>query len=197
MVKLFLLTVASWALLSASAAAAPTDDVISKVNAVRAEHNLPALVANDTLGRSATLKANDMCNRNYWGHEDPNGLHGYSLIPQEGYRYKKAGENLAKGFDTIDAAVAGWVASPEHFKVMTGPEYTETGVGLVTCADYEGYRNQVIIVQHFGQPDNGNPLMSSAEDVVRQVSIWPYVINAVALLTLAVFIEVRYFRRKK
>jgi uncharacterized protein YkwD len=41
------------------------------------------------------------------------------------------GENIASGYPTPEAVVAGWMVSPGHRANILSPEYTEFGVGVV------------------------------------------------------------------
>jgi uncharacterized protein YkwD len=52
---------------------------------------------------------------------------------QAGYTgWTAIGENIAGGYPTPDAVVAGWMASPEHRSNILSPNFTEIGVGVVT-----------------------------------------------------------------
>jgi uncharacterized protein YkwD len=48
------------------------------------------------------------------------------------------GENIAGGYPTADAVVAGWMASPGHRANILSPRFTEMGVGRVTAAGTYG-----------------------------------------------------------
>jgi uncharacterized protein YkwD len=51
---------------------------------------------------------------------------------QAGYtEYTALAENIAAGYATPDAVVAGWMASPGHRANILSPNYTEMGIGMV------------------------------------------------------------------
>jgi uncharacterized protein YkwD len=50
---------------------------------------------------------------------------------QAGYSgWTSLAENIASGYPTPEAVVAGWMASPEHRANILSPDYTELGVGV-------------------------------------------------------------------
>jgi uncharacterized protein YkwD len=63
-----------------------------------------------------------------------------------GYGPKRAGENLAWGYDGPRAALAGWLGSPSHRANVLDEGFTETGVAVV----WNGSR--LLFVQEFGLP---------------------------------------------
>ncbi|HAP37837.1 TPA: hypothetical protein DCQ19_03085, partial [Candidatus Shapirobacteria bacterium] len=70
--------------------------VFEFTNQERLKYDLPPLSFNSTLARSATAKAQDMFENNYWAHTSPTGTNPWDFFKQEGYQYSIAGENLAK-----------------------------------------------------------------------------------------------------
>ncbi len=61
------------------------------------------------------------------------------------------GENLAGGFTTPEAVVAGWMASPGHRANMLSVSFTETGVGVAGGVNHFG----MCWTQEFGARDGG------------------------------------------
>jgi uncharacterized protein YkwD len=52
---------------------------------------------------------------------------------QAGYiDWTSIGENIAAGYPTPEAVVAGWMASPGHRANILSPNFTEVGIGLVS-----------------------------------------------------------------
>jgi len=124
--------------------------VIQLVNVERVKLGLAPLKENAKLARAAQGKSDDMNAKQYWAHASPAGMKGWSFIRKEGYVYEIAGENLAMGYTTYQAAVAGWMASPSHHANIVDNEFTETGVGI-TVGTYEG-KPTVFIAQLFAKP---------------------------------------------
>lgn len=114
----------------------------TQVNAVRSQNGLEPLKLDETLNTTATIKAKDMVDRNYWSHETPDGNSPFDLIKQH-TSYKRAGENLAKCYNTTQEAVNAWVKSLTHYENIIG-DYTHFGFGYSTRED-----GCVIIVNHF------------------------------------------------
>jgi len=105
-----------------------SDPVIIKTNQVRAQYGLRPLREDRRLDVSATRKACDLRDRNYWSHYAPDGTTPWSFFIKAGYYYTSAGENLARNFsDTV--VVNAWMASPTHKDIMLRPEYRDMGVG--------------------------------------------------------------------
>jgi len=122
------------------------DEISTLVNEERAKNNLPSLVSNSQLAEAATQKALDMTNDDYWSHTAPDGTQPWDFIKRTGYRYERAGENLARGFKDSGRLVNAWMASPEHRTNILSPDFTEVGYAVVTG------NKHVVVVQMFGDP---------------------------------------------
>jgi uncharacterized protein YkwD len=63
-----------------------------------------------------------------------------------GYRWRALGEHVASGDATAESVVAGWLASPEHCKVIMGCAYEQMGVAFTVNLDTAGrvYWTQVL-----------------------------------------------------
>lgn len=105
------------------------EEVIEEINLLRKKHNLKPLRVNPLLEKSALLKAKDMASKDYFDHDLPDGRKTWVFFKEAGYRYYKAGENLAKSpfWDASDI-VSAWLVSKKHKEVMLTPEYKEVGV---------------------------------------------------------------------
>ena len=122
--------------------------IIDQTNQVRIEAGLPALTTDSRLMRSAAAKAADMATKGYFDHADSLGNRmGYWIAPQ-GYVYSLAGENLAKGYKSLDRLMNAWIASPTHYKNLVEPKFTDIGVGMA-IGWYED-QETLFVVQHFG-----------------------------------------------
>jgi hypothetical protein len=93
-------------------------------------------------------KGTDMLNRNYWAHVAPDGTEPWAFFINAGYKYRYAGENLARDFSSASSTVDAWMASPSHRENLLSNKYKDIGVAVV-----EGNLNGVdttIVVQFFG-----------------------------------------------
>lgn len=184
--KLFVLSallVASTANLSPVVAAGEIvgreQTIIDMTNAVRAKAGVGHLVMDARLMRSAQAKANDMAQKSYFDHANPDGYRMIYWIKPTGYEFTLAGENLARGFTDIDRLMNGWINSPGHYKNLVEPKFQDMGVGIATGI----YENAVTIfvVQHFGAPAIAadHDIHQVASDVVTP-AIAPFVSPAAA-----------------
>lgn len=107
--------------------------LLSDVNAYRATQHLAALKLNTQLDTSSQAKAKDLVTRHYWSHTTPDGKSPWTFINAAGYDYRRVGENLAKCYDSPQAIVDAWIASPEHHAILVG-DYKDVGFGAVTDA---------------------------------------------------------------
>lgn len=124
------------------------DEVIRLTNEKRAENGLSPLSFNGVLAQAALAKGNDMINKNYWAHVAPDGTQPWAFFLNAGYKYKYAGENLARDFNDSVSTVNAWMASPSHRENMLSPNYREIGVAVVN-GSLTGSETTVV-VQFFG-----------------------------------------------
>jgi len=137
------------------AASIPPSEVIRLTNAQRVANGLSALSENSTLDSAALAKGNDMLAKGYWAHFAPDGTSPWSFFTSFGYKYRYAGENLARDFSDPTSAINAWMNSPSHRENILNSNYSEIGVGVI-----EGMLSGVdttIIIQFFGSPINGAP----------------------------------------
>ena len=101
----------------------------SLVNDQRAALGLQTLTVSSTLSDKARIKAQDMAENHYFSHNSPTYGSPFTMMRQLGITYRSAGENIAMGYDTAEAVVAGWMASPSHRANILLDNYTHIGVG--------------------------------------------------------------------
>ncbi len=126
--------------------------LLSATNSQRTQNGSATLQLNSTLSAAAQAKANDMIARNYWSHATPDGKEPWFFIDGAGYKYQKAGENLAYGFLTSDDTVTGWMNSPIHKKNLLDSEYTEVGFGYANGSDFNNSGEETVVVAMYGKP---------------------------------------------
>lgn len=120
-------------------------DIIEKVNELRAKYALESLSENHTLTLAAYKKAKDMLDNKYFAHRSPNGTEFYEWISREGYDFTYAGENLAKDFHDTEGVMAAWMNSPTHRANILDNDFCEIGVASLSAPD-----DSTLIVQTFG-----------------------------------------------
>lgn len=123
-------------------------EVIRLTNEKRSQAGLLPLSENPTLSQAAQAKGADMLNRDYWAHIAPDGTQPWKFFIDFGYKYRYAGENLARDFSNPSSAVDAWMASPTHKENLLSPKYKEIGIAVIE-GDLAGV-DTTIIVQFFG-----------------------------------------------
>lgn len=108
------------------------EEMLNKINELRATHDLPALNVDTDLVSYAQIRANEITKK--FSHTRPDGTEGLDIIPlSKSY----VGENLSWHVmdQGVDAAVEGTftalVNSPSHLENMIAPEYTKIGIASV------------------------------------------------------------------
>lgn len=124
------------------------DEVVRLTNQKRAEAGLSQLSLNVVLSNAAQSKGSDMISKDYWAHVAPDGTQPWAFFNGVGYKYRYAGENLARDFTNATEAVNAWMNSPTHRENILNPKYKEIGIGVVE-GDLAG-SDTTIIVQFFG-----------------------------------------------
>lgn len=125
-----------------------TTDIVNLTNQKRQSIGLGSLSQNSLLNQAAMAKAHDMFAKGYWAHVSPDGTQPWTFITNANYRYKYAGENLARDFSNASSAVEAWMASPSHRDNMLSGKYNEIGVAVLD-GNLDGVET-TIIVQLFG-----------------------------------------------
>ena len=129
-----------------------TNDLLLATNDQRTQNGAKTLKLNDSLTSAAQAKANDMVARNYWSHNTPDGQQPWIFIDQVGYKYQKAGENLAYGFATSNSTVTGWMNSPSHRENLLSTDFTEVGFGYANGPNYNNSGEETVVVAMYGRP---------------------------------------------
>ncbi|MES2970872.1 MAG: CAP domain-containing protein [Patescibacteria group bacterium] len=129
-----------------------SDGLLQATNGQRTQSGANGLQLNSVLSAAAQAKANDMVARNYWSHNTPEGQEPWVFISNAGYKYQKAGENLAYGFITSNDTVTGWMNSEPHRVNMLDGAYSEVGFGFANSESYNNNGQQTVVVAMYGTP---------------------------------------------
>lgn len=119
-------------------AAAPSDvdaakqDIVARANALRAEHGIAALTADDQLMRAAQVRADEMAAHTVYSHTRPNGgkFNTVADCPYMAENIHRIADWTMSNQTLAERAVADWYASTVHHKNMVNPKLSEIGVGL-------------------------------------------------------------------
>ena len=121
------------------------DTVFLLTNRERARASLTPLRRNPELARAAQLQAEQMAAAGKLGHEVAGSRYPTlaSRLRLVGYQYRAVGENVAEGYTSGAALMAGWMTSAPHRVNILSARYTETGVGMARSKSGRTYHAQV------------------------------------------------------
>ena len=174
--------------------------LLMETNKARQIENLSSLNLNEKLNEAAQMKAKDMFERQYWGHNAPDGTEPWHWLIEAEYGYTKAGENLAKNFYTAEAVTTAWMESTDHRKNILDDDYTEAGFAVVS-GELKG-EPTTIVVAHYGRPIStgvvspgtlvagaqGGPLDLLSRIGIGMQSLTPAALGSIILLTLVMIV---------
>ena len=110
----------------------------------RAWPAVPALHWQATLGESARRYAVELAARDRLDHLGAGGATLRARLRDVGYVMRVSGENLAGGPETLDEALALWLASPGHCENLMAAEFQEFGLA---CAAGPGRLERFWVLQ--------------------------------------------------
>jgi uncharacterized protein YkwD len=121
------------------------DTVFLLTNRERVRASLTPLRRNADLARAAQLQAEHMAAAGKLAHEIPGSRYPTlaSRMKLVGYQYRSVGENVAEGYTSGAALMAGWMTSPPHRANILSARYTETGAGMARSRNGRTYTAQV------------------------------------------------------
>lgn len=132
--------------------------VLKLVNAARAKGRycgneyyeaVPPLSWSAKLGAAALAHSRDMAKHNYFGHEGSDGSTVGTRARDEGYAWRRIGENVATGRAKPEQVVEGWLSSPGHCANIMNGSFTEMGAAYAVNPKSD---TMVYWTQVFGTP---------------------------------------------
>lgn len=121
--------------------------LLTQINDIRKTKNLSQLIEDPTLDNTALIKANDMAEKNYFEHDAPDGTPWSDFIYKNRPGSNGFAENIAQCYTDNNSTIAGWVASPGHYKNMIAPDWTKFGTATIWDSDKGCY----LTVNHFSR----------------------------------------------
>jgi len=108
----------------------------------------PAILWDDRLAGVATAHSQDMCDRNFFDHVNPDGKDPFDRMAVAGISFVAAGENIAYGGGlTVGQAEEMFMDEPQceqnHRSNILNRDFTHVGIGVVDCG------SNVFITQDF------------------------------------------------
>ncbi|MCG8492227.1 MAG: CAP domain-containing protein [Sneathiellales bacterium] len=111
------------------------NELISLINKIREENNIPALTEDARLDDAAGKHAAYMLQTGTLSHTGRKESSFMKRILDEGYPAKAAAENVAEGAKKPEEVVKLWMNSPPHKANILHPDYRNIGVGLAPFAN--------------------------------------------------------------
>jgi uncharacterized protein YkwD len=102
------------------------------VNTARATAGCAALAADGGLAGVARAHSEDMRDRGFFSHDNPDGLDPFQRAERAGLSARA--ENIAVGQRDAAEVMADWMSSPGHRANILDCSLTRLGVGMATGA---------------------------------------------------------------
>jgi uncharacterized protein YkwD len=112
--------------------------LIQEHNQIRLEKGLRTLSPSPRLQAAALAHAQDMAGQRKMSHEGSDGSSTTDRFTRVGYRYRRAGENVAYGQWSVDEVMRGWMNSPVHKANILG-SFSQIGAACATAEDGKTY----------------------------------------------------------
>jgi uncharacterized protein YkwD len=126
------------------------NDLLQATNNQRSLAGVGTLTLSLSLEKAAAAKLEDMQANGYWDHYRPSDHKApWDFMKEAGYTYKVAGENLARGFETVGGITTAWMNSPAHRANLLSTKYTEVGFADAQVTQTDG-TTILYTVQMFG-----------------------------------------------
>lgn len=100
--------------------------IVARINQQRAAQGLGALTADPALVAVARDHNQFMDEHNCFNHECPGEETVWQRLARAGYGGYAGSEVIARGYDTVEGLVNGWLGSPAHRAIILG-DYTHIG----------------------------------------------------------------------
>lgn len=108
---------------------AADDRMVDAVNRQRKQAGCSPVRLHGALDRAAQKHSSAMARTRRLTHTGADGSSPADRMRAAGYRVGSAGENVAAGSDTAEAAVTVWMRSAPHRDILLTCRYTHAGVG--------------------------------------------------------------------
>ncbi|NUR98837.1 MAG: CAP domain-containing protein [Kribbellaceae bacterium] len=105
------------------------EQVLTLTNQERAKSGCGPLRFNKSLVRAAEAHAADMVDQHYFAHDSLDGRSPFDRMKAAGFTGGSMAENIAVGYSSPAAVVAGWMQSPGHRANILNCAYTMIGIG--------------------------------------------------------------------
>lgn len=140
--------------------------LIELTNEERLDVSLDSLTENELLNIAAQMKADDMAQKSYFSHINPEGKRAWNWLQDVEYKYQYAGENLAVNFSDSEDVTVAWMNSPTHKANIVKATYSEIGTG-VAKGMFKG-RDSIYVAQVYANPYT-EPTINNQASVIGSI----------------------------
>lgn len=118
----------------------PEQELLELINAERQRRGLSLLSMDTTLSQVAEAHSQDMVDRHFFSHTNPDGDGPDDRLNDAGY-FGAWGETIGAGsiYASPAGMFSGWMNSSGHQEIMLSANYNIVGLGYVTGGDYGYY----------------------------------------------------------
>ncbi len=109
------------------------------INDERLRMGLEPLKWDDALAELAEKHCEDMIERGYAAHVNPEGETPFDRMKNAGISYVYAAENIAAGAISPARAVEAWLESDEHRRNILAPNFEHVGISVIRGGEYGIY----------------------------------------------------------
>lgn len=120
------------------------EQVVSLANVEREKAGCSPLRSNSKLRSASQAHADDMAERDYYEHTNPEGRDAGDRITTAGYAWSSWAENIHRGPKSPAAAMEDWMNSDGHRRNILNCSFKDIGVGVKLTANGPWW------VQNFG-----------------------------------------------
>lgn len=120
------------------------EQLLNLINAERRTRGLTTLSTSSMLMQVAEAHSQDMINRHFFGHINPDGLNAGDRLNNVGYKWNSWGEVIGEGLTTPTAMFNGWMNSPSHRANLLNPSFSEIGPGYSAGGIFNHYWTAVL-----------------------------------------------------
>ncbi len=103
------------------------DEILSLVNAYRAEEGIAPLRLSDKMCLAAEKRADELTVS--FSHKRPDGTQFHTALSEYGTVFLICTENIAAGYQSAKSVVDGWMNSEGHRENILSPNYNVIGIG--------------------------------------------------------------------
>jgi uncharacterized protein YkwD len=123
---------------------ATASEAVALTNEHRVAAGLPPLAEVGQLVDAARSHSIDQASMRTMTHTGSDGSDPGGRIARTGYQARTWGENVAAGYASAEAVVAGWMGSPGHRANILDARFTAIGVASAQAADGTRYWTMVL-----------------------------------------------------